>query len=143
MPKKPNPRKDPEFYESLTPSMSFGVPLDGVNIFSSTPLWIYPAWIIGSIILGVLFGLAVKDFQNRPDRISLGGIVAGINDPYYNVVSNGLKLSASKSQIIQGDSTIIQANQTTLQGGRNTSDYQNSFSSYGQQGSVGTAAAMK
>jgi len=143
MPKKTLKQKEPEFYETLNPSLPFARSFESINPIPSSPLWVYPAWIFGSIAIGVLFGLAIKDLQQPAEKIGKPGIVAHINGSRYTVASAGLMLSQSASQTIQGTVAALQANQTSLQNGQNITAYQNGFSGYGQQGSVGTAAVIQ
>lgn len=143
MPKKTRYKKGPEFYETLSPSMPFTQPIERIAAIPSSPLWIYPAWITGSIVLGILFGLAIKDFQALPDIVVNPGVVAKINDPQYTTATSGLTLSQARSQPIQGSNQSLQADQTSLQNGEIITTFQDGFSSYGQQGSVGGPAASR
>ena len=61
MPKKTRYKKAPEFYETLTPSLPLSPSMPNISAIPSSPLWIYPAWVAGSVILGILFGLAIKE----------------------------------------------------------------------------------
>ena len=143
MPKKKPYKNQPEFYETLSPSMSYaGVPT--AKLSTSSPLWIYPAWIMGSIVLGILFGLAIKDFEQPADIAVASGIVAKINDPQYDAATTGLVLSQAQSSTIQSaPMTSLQGNSSSLQDSQSSSKLQNGFSGYGQQGSVGLAAASR
>lgn len=142
MPKKTRHKHEPEFYETLSPSLPYGG-MASSSAIDGTPLWVYPAWIAGSIVLGVLLGLAIKDFQTVKHTLARPGIVAKINDPQYSVAASGLAVSQTQSQAIQGNYSTIQGSASSLQSGRNITSYQNGFSGYGQQGSVGTSAARQ
>ena len=143
MPKKTRYKKAPEYYETLNQSMSFSPDISTINAIPSSPLWVYPAWIAGSVLIGVLFGLAIKDIQAPSEVVAKAGVVAKINDPQFEFSANGLKVAQVQSQIIQGTTGSLQGSSSELQPGQSIVSYQNGFSSYGQQGSVGTSAALQ
>ncbi len=140
MPKK-NPHKDqPNFYETIGASLPYSSAPASSSITSS-PLWIYPAWIVGSVILGILFGLAIKDFQKTSGMVYTGGIVADINGEDIDIASEGLVLSQKQQPALQSLSvSSIQGNTANPQVGQTITSFQYSFSSLGQQGSVGVSA---
>ncbi len=140
MPKK-NPHKNqPNFYETLGATLPYSSAPAATSITSS-PLWIYPAWIAGSVILGILFGLAIKDFQKTSEIIYTGGVVANIDGESFDTASKGIALSQSQQPALQSLSTgSIQGSSANLQAGQTVSSFQYSFSSLGQQGSVGVPA---
>ena len=143
MPKKTRYKKAPEFYETLTPSLPLGASMPNISAIPSSPLWIYPAWVAGSVILGILFGLAIKDFQTPTEVAARAGVVAKINDPQNVVILSSMKVAQAQSQVIQGNASSLQGISTELQPGQTIASYQNGFSGYGQQGSVGTSAALQ
>lgn len=140
MPKKVPHKNQPNFYETLGATLPYASGPSAASITAS-PLWIYPAWIIGSVILGVLFGLAIKDFQKTSEILYTGGIVANISGENFDIASAGLILSQKQQPALQSLSvSSIQGNPTNLQTGQAITSFQNSFSSLGQQGSVGIPA---
>ncbi len=140
MPKKISHKNQPNFYETLGASLPYPSASSAASITSS-PLWIYPAWIAGSVVLGILFGLAIKDFQNTSDIIYSGGIVANITGENIESASTGLVLAQSQQPALQSLSTsTIQGNPARLQTVQTIASFQNSFSGLGQQGSVGIPA---
>ena len=140
MPKKIPHKNQPNFYETLGATLPYSSAPTATSITSS-PLWIYPAWIIGSVVLGILFGLAIKDFQKTSEIVYTGGIVATITGENVDMAAAGLVLSQKQQLALQSLSVdTIQGNPTNLQTGQTITSFQNSFSSLGQQGSVGIPA---
>jgi hypothetical protein len=140
MPKKTSHKNQPNFYETLGASVPYSSAPSAASITSS-PLWIYPAWIAGSVILGILFGLAIKDFQKTTDIIYTGGIVANIAGENIDTATNGLVLAQAQQPALQSLSvSAIQGNITNIQMVQTVNNFQNSFSGLGQQGSVGISA---
>ncbi len=136
MPKKTPYKSKPEFYETLAPSMAFSPALERTNSVSSTPLWVYPAWIGGSIILGVLIGFAVKDLNQAPILAVTPGNVAQIPNTEFGSIAKSQSLAQVQNQTIQGNSRSLQAESTSLQNGKNIDNYQYSYNTYGIQGGV-------
>lgn len=144
MPKKTRHKHEPNFYETLNPSLPLRrLDFAGVAPIEGTPLWVYPAWIAGSIVLGILLGLAIKDATGTHQIILTGGNVARILDPQYTVADAGLAVAQSTTDAIQGNATGLQGNNTNLHPGDNILAAQYGFSAYGQQGSVNLPAARQ
>jgi hypothetical protein len=127
----------------LNPSLPFGSNVSSISAIPSSPFWIYPAWVAGSVLIGVLFGIAIKDIQLPAEIVAKPGIVAKINDPQYATADSSLKVAQIQTQSIQGNASSLQGASSDLQAGQSIVSLQNGFSGYGQQGSVGTSAAMQ
>ena len=135
MPKKAHYKNEINFYETLGASLPYS-PTSSTQTITTSPLWIYPAWIVGSIILGVLFGLAIKDFQKTNETVYSGGIVANIRGVDFKTATAGLVLAQAQPVPLQSKGTTLQGNSAEIQPGQTITSLQYGFSSLGQQGSV-------
>lgn len=142
MTKQPSKDEDSNFYETLTPSMAYPMGIEG-NTSNITPLWVYPAWIIGSIILGVLIGLAISDLERPVAVIVPAGEVTTFAQSSDAVTQTALALSKTETQSPQGTAASVQGSPESLQPTQSASAFQPVNSAYGQQGSVGVPAAMR
>ena len=142
MPKKTPYKNEINFYETLGASLPYSS-ASPVQSITTSPWWIYTAWIVGSIILGILFGLAIKDFQKTNDTVYSGGIVANIRGADFKTAAAGLTLAQTQPVSLQSKGAGLQGNSTVLQPGQAITSLQNGFSGLGQQGTVGVPAIYR